>query len=269
MARERSSLLDFVFLSHKREMGEFSTDILHRAKRGYYSIVVENKGHSRINMKEWYVVDTVEGPDELADRLKKGDQEALAALFNLHRERLVRMVGFRMDRRLLGRIDPDDIIQEAYLAALQRLSHYNDESSISPFVWMRMVLMQTMIDIHRHHLGVQMRDADREVGFYGHGYPQTTSASLAMQFVGNITSPSQAAVREEMLLRVEQAVAEMEPLDREVLALRHFEELSNSEVAEVLGIQQKAASIRYVRAIKRLRAVLSQLPDFFGGNHDG
>ena len=211
------------------------------------------------------MVDTVEETGGLAERLKRGDVEALAVLFSQHRERLWRMVGFRMDRRLLGRVDPDDVLQEAYLAAAQRIDHYGNNSSLSPFVWLRMVLMQTLIDIHRHHLGSQMRDANREAVFQGNRYPQTTSASLAFQFAGKFTSPSQAAAREETLMRVEQAVAEMDPLDQEVLALRHFEELTNSEVAEVLGIQQKAASIRYVRAIKRLRAVLSQVPGFLEG----
>lgn len=209
--------------------------------------------------------DATEDTDGLAGRLKQGDREALAVLFSQHRERLWRMVNFRMDRRLLGRVDPDDVLQEAYLAAAARLEHYAADSCFSPFVWLRMLLMQTLTDVHRHHLGTQMRDAGREVAHAGCRYPQATSASLAAQFVGHLTSPSQAAARAEMLGQVEQAIAEMEPLDQEVLALRHFEELSNSEVAEVLGIQQKAASIRYVRAIKRLRAVLSQMPGYFEG----
>jgi RNA polymerase sigma-70 factor (ECF subfamily) len=212
--------------------------------------------------KELSVVDTVEGPDGLTDRMKRGDVEALAAFFARHRERLWRMVSFRMDRRLSGRVDPDDVLQEAYLAAAQRIGNYGKDPSFSPFIWLRIVLMQTLIDIHRHHLGAQMRDADREVRFHGPRYPQTTSVSLVAQFVGKFTSPSQAAAREEMLCRLEQAVSAMDPIDQEVLALRHFEELSNSEVAEVLGIQQKAASIRYVRALKRLRAILSGMPDF-------
>jgi RNA polymerase sigma-70 factor (ECF subfamily) len=173
-----------------------------------------------------------------------------------------------MDRRLFGRVDPDDILQEAYLAAAQRLAHYDTESSWSPFVWLRMVLMQTLVDVHRHHLGTQMRDVDREVGLPVRQYPQATSASLAAQFVGHLTSPSQAAARAEMLSQMEQAISGMDPVDQEVLALRHFEELSNSEVAEVLGIQQKAASIRYVRAIKRLRAIVSQMPGFSEGCPD-
>ena len=214
------------------------------------------------------MTDTLNEPDELACRLRHGDREALATLFAEHRDRLWRMVNFRMDRRLMGRVDPDDVLQEAYLAASSRLDHFGEGSLFSPFVWLRMILMQTLTDVHRHHLGTQMRDADREVGVGACRYPQTTSASLAAQFVGHFTSPSRAAVRAEMLGLVEQAIAAMEPLDQEVLALRHFEELTNSEVAEVLGIQQKAASIRYVRAIKRLRGVLSEVPGFFEGSQD-
>ena len=208
----------------------------------------------------------IEQPDGLAHRLKYGDREALAALFSQYQERLWRMVNFRMDRRLLGRIDADDVLQDAYVAAAERLRHYAGESSASPFVWLRMIVLQTLTDVHRHHLGAQMRDADREVDLRGCRYPLSTTASLAALLVGNMTSPSQAAAREEMLDQVEQVIAAMDPLDREVLALRHFEELGNSEVAEVLGIQQKAASIRYIRALRRLRAILSQTPKLFEGD---
>jgi RNA polymerase sigma-70 factor, ECF subfamily len=211
------------------------------------------------------VADQVDLPDELACRLKHGDRDALAVLFSEHRERLWRMVNFRMDRRLSGRVDPDDVLQEAYLAAAQRLTHYRAESTMSPFVWLRMIVMQTLTDVHRHHLGAQMRSAGREVAVHGWHHPQSTSVSLASLLMGRFTSPSQAAARAEMFDQVEQAIGAMEPLDQEVLALRHFEELANSEVAEVLGIQQKAASIRYVRAIKRLKGVLSQLPGYSEG----
>jgi RNA polymerase sigma-70 factor (ECF subfamily) len=214
------------------------------------------------------MAESVEEPDGLQLRLKHGDREALAALFAEHRDRLWRMVSFRMDRRLAGRIDPDDVLQEAYLAAATRLVHYGADCTLSPFVWLRMVFMQTLTDLHRHHLGTQMRAADREVSYAGPRYGQTTSASLAAQFIGRVTSPSQAAARAELLTQLEQAIGAMDPLDQEVLAMRHFEELSNSEVAEVLGIQQKAASIRYVRAIKRLREVLAQMPGFLEGWQD-
>lgn len=205
-------------------------------------------------------------PDDLLDRFKSGDSEAVAGLFSRHRERLWRTVNFRMDRRLVGRIDADDVLQEAYLAAAQRLRHYVADPSLSPFVWLRMIVMQTLTDMHRHHLGAQMRDAGRELAAPGCRYSQTTTVSLAAQLVGHLTSPSQAAARAETLGQVEEAIADMDTLDQEVLALRHFEELGNSEVAEVLGIQQKAASIRYVRALKRLKTVLSKVPGFFEGD---
>ena len=208
------------------------------------------------------MADTSSQEGELRRRLQGGDEKALAELFSLHRERLWRMVAFRLDRELQARIDPDDVLQEAYLAATQRIGHYDGKSAMSPFVWLRLIVQQTMIDVHRRHIGAQMRDAGREASAHRQGFSQATSISLAAQLVGHLTSPSQAAQRAEMLARLEQALAGMDPIDQEILALRHFEELSNSEVAEVLGIEQKAASIRYVRALRRLKDILSQISGF-------
>ena len=206
--------------------------------------------------------ETAGEPGDLQQRLIDGEPQALAELFLRHRERLWRIVHFRLDRRLAGRIDPEDILQEAYLNAAQRLPHYRDEQLPSPFLWLRMIVTQTMIDLHRRHLGAQMRDARREVSVERHAFPQATSVSLASQLLGHLTSPSQAAMRAEVSDQLEQAIAQMDPIDREILALRHFEELTNNEVAQALNIQVKAASIRYVRALKRLQEVLSQLPGF-------
>lgn len=217
---------------------------------------------------EFLVAETGDQPSGLADRLGRGDQEALAAMFAAHHQRLWRMIHFRMDRRLVGRVDADDVLQEAYLAAAGRLKDYQQSATCTPFVWLRTMTMQTLTDLHRRHLGAQMRDAGREIGRQDLRYPQATSASLAAQFIGHLTSPSQAAVRAEAFGQVEQVIANMDPLDREILALRHFEELTNSEIAEVLGIQQKAASIRYVRALKRLKDILAQIPGLFEGARD-
>ncbi len=200
--------------------------------------------------------------DELLRRLKGGDEHALADAFSHHRERLWRMINFRLDRRLLGRVDADDVLQESYLSASQRIQHFLEEESMSLFIWLRLIASQTLIDVHRRHLGAQMRDANREVSMQGGRHPHATSISLAAQLLGQITSPSQAAVRAEMSVQLEEALDSMEQIDQEVLALRHFEELTNSEVAEVLNIQQKAASIRYVRAVARLKKVLARLPGF-------
>jgi RNA polymerase sigma-70 factor (ECF subfamily) len=202
--------------------------------------------------------------DDLHMRLIDGDPQALAELFSRHRERLWRIVHFRLDQRLAGRIDPEDILQEAYLDAAQRIQHYRDDSPASSFLWLRMIVTQTMIDLHRRHLGAQRRDARREVPVERCAFPQATSMSLASQLLGHLTSPSQAAMRAELSDQLEQVIAQMDPIDREILALRHFEELTNSEVAQTLGIQVKAASIRYVRALKRLQQILSQLPGFRG-----
>jgi RNA polymerase sigma-70 factor, ECF subfamily len=197
---------------------------------------------------------------ELKDRLQRQDESALAELFSGQRDRLLRMVDFRMDERLRTRIWPDDVLQEAYIAASQRINRFAEDGFESPFIWLRMVVHQTLIDLHRRHLGAQMRDAGKEVSLDNKRFSQTTSASMAIQLVGDWTTPTQAAVRSERYEAVKRTIEQMAPMDREILALRHFEELTNGEAAEELGIQPKAASIRYVRALARLRQILSESP---------
>ena len=209
------------------------------------------------------------GMEELDRRLRGGDTQALAELFSRERERLWRIVQFRLAEPLRGRLEPDDVLQEAFLAANQRLKHYADSPATSPFIWVRMILNQTLVDLHRQHLGAQKRDAAREVSLDGAPYAQATSASVAIQLIGAFTSPSGAAARADVLGLVQTAIEQMDPTDREVLALRHFEELSNSEVAETLGIEQKAASIRYIRALRRLKEILAQVPDLSNGGQHG
>ena len=208
------------------------------------------------------------GQDDLQTRLRAGDPQALAELFDAHRQRLWRMANFRMDERLRGRVSPDDIVQETYLAAASRIRHYAEMATASPFVWVRMVMHQTLIDVRRRHLGAKMRDAARDVSLNRRRHTQTTVASLAIHLVGDFTSPSAAAGRAELLDRVRGAIEGMDPIDREILALRHFEELTNTEVAEDLDIQPKAASIRYVRALQRLRAILSGVGGLFDEEAD-
>lgn len=198
---------------------------------------------------------------DIERRLRSGDAEALAELFYIERERLWRVIHFRLADPLRGRLEPDDVLQEAFLAASQRLKHYADSPATSPFIWLRMIVNQTLIDLHRQHLGAQKRDAAREVSIDGAPYVQATSASVAIQLVGAFTSPSGAAARADIHSLVQTAIEQMDSIDREVLALRHFEELTNSEVAETLGIEQKAASIRYIRALRRLKEILAQVPD--------
>jgi RNA polymerase sigma-70 factor (ECF subfamily) len=198
----------------------------------------------------------------LVDRVIHGERPALARLFDHYRDRLWRIINFRIDQRLQGRVDPDDVLQESYLAAEQRIEHFLHDSPQGFFIWLRLIANQTLIDVHRRHLGTQARNAARERSIQGGWTAESTSFSLSFHLLGHLTSPSQAALRAELSEQLNVALHSMGDLDREVLALRHFEELTNTETARVLGLSEQAASARYVRAIARLRKVLEAIPGF-------
>jgi RNA polymerase sigma-70 factor (ECF subfamily) len=195
---------------------------------------------------------------ELVARLRAGDRAALGELFARHRDRLRRMVELRLDHRLAGRVSASDVLQEAYIDALKRVEHYFAKPDQPFFGWLRLVVGQRLSDLHREHLA-RKRDASQEVSL-DRGGAGASSACLAACLLGGLTSPSKAAERNEAFARLEEALNEMDPLDREVLALRHFEELGNAETAELLGIRPAAASKRYVRALARLREILETVP---------
>ncbi len=189
-----------------------------------------------------------------------GDQTSWGTLLTRHEAKLQRMVVFRLDPRLQGRIDPRDVLQEAYLEASEHQVEYLRQSAIPFFLWLRGIVGNTLRELHRHHLGTQMRDAGREVSLYRGAMPGASSAALAAQLLGHATRPSEAAIRAEVKIRLQEALNTMDPLDREVLILRHFEQLSPVETAQVLGIKEKAAGMRYLRALKRLKGILTSLP---------
>ena len=198
---------------------------------------------------------------ELLRRALEGDEPALAALFDGSRDRLRKMIRLRLDRRLSGRVDTSDVLQDAYLDVRRRFAEYARDPSAMPFhLWLRLVAGQRLTDVHRHHLGAQMRDAGCEVSLHRGPFPQASSISLAAQLLGKMTSVSKAAIRAEHKLIVQEALNGMDPIDREVLALRHFEHLSNDETAQVLGLSKSAASNRYIRALRRLKGILSSIP---------
>ncbi|HVK07699.1 MAG TPA: sigma-70 family RNA polymerase sigma factor [Gemmataceae bacterium] len=197
--------------------------------------------------------------DELVRRLREGDPAAAGALFELCRDRLRRMVRLRLDRRLQGRLDPDDVLQEAFLDVQKKAADFAGKPDMPAYLWLRLVTAERLLVLHRHHLGARARDAGREVSLCAGG-PAASTHSLANLLLGRLTSPTQAAVRAERQLRLQEALNGMDPVDREVLALRHFEELSNAEAAAVLGVSKTAASNRYVRALKRLKDMLAAVP---------
>src|SRR6516225_227588 len=195
--------------------------------------------------------------DDLLRRAATGDSAALAKLFSGYQQRLRQMVRLRLDRRLQSRVDPSDVLQEAYIDLADRLPDYARDRPMPTYLWLRLVTGQRLMQVHRYHLGAALRDAGREVSLYRGAFPQASSVSLAAQLLGRLTTASQAAVRAEMQIRLQEALNSMDPLDREVLTLRHFEELSNGETAQVLGIRKSAASNRYIRALKRLKDILA------------
>jgi RNA polymerase sigma-70 factor, ECF subfamily len=195
------------------------------------------------------------------DRVEWGD------FLSGHRDRLRRMVALRLDHRLRGRIDPSDVIQEAFLEATERRPEYARQSDpMPPFLWLRFLTLQRLQLVHRQQLGTRSRDAGREVSIHAGPFPQASSAALAAQLLGRDTRASEVAVRAERKRRLQEALDTMDAIDREVLVLRHFEQLSNGECARVLGLSDSAATKRYLRALKRLKDILSALP---GGEMEG
>jgi RNA polymerase sigma-70 factor (ECF subfamily) len=197
---------------------------------------------------------------QLFDRIRSGDAEAQAELFSRFRDRLRQMVRLRLDPRLQGRLDASDVLQDAYLDYSRRLVEYTANPEVPFYIWLRSLTGQRLMDLHRRHLGAKMRDAGREVSLYRGALPQASSVALAAQLMGKLTSASRAAIRAETQLKVQEALNNMDPLDREVLTLRHFEMLGNDETAQVLGIKKAAASNRYIRALKKLKGILGEPP---------
>jgi len=194
----------------------------------------------------------------LIERARGGDTAAVGEIFARHRDRLRRMVDIRLDRRLQGRIDASDVVQEAHLEVAQRLNEYLADPKLPLFLWLRLVVGERLAKLHRTHLGAQKRDAALEVSIFREALPAASSAALAAHLLGKHTSPTQAAVRAERLIRLQEAINALDPIDREILSLRHFEELSRSEAALALGIEEAAAAKRYVRAMKRLKDLLGE-----------
>lgn len=194
--------------------------------------------------------------DEVLRRAVDGDGHALGSLLTPYRDRLRRMVALRMDRRLQGRIDPSDVIQETFLEASTRLAEYERNPSMPFFLWLRFLAAQKLVTLHRHHLGVRMRNAGQQVPLFPGPQPEPSSAALAARLVAHDLRPSEVAIRAERKVRVQEALDRLRPMDREVLALRHFEQLSRAEIAQVLDVSEAAAAKRYIRALERLREAL-------------
>lgn len=194
--------------------------------------------------------------EALTLQLKEGSQEALSVLFARYSPRLVKIIHFRLDARLASRVSEMDVLQDTYLRAAKRIDHFADASpSLSAFVWLRLLVKQQLSEIYRKHFGAGMRDARKEVSLEAKnaGQKTTSHAMLASRLAAKLKTPSQIIAHHEELDRVEATLDQMSDFDQEMIALRHFEELSNAEAAQVLELEPATARKRYVRAMHRLR----------------
>ncbi len=199
--------------------------------------------------------------DELIAEAKAGSEEALAELFGHYKQHLRRIIAFRLDDRLKGRIDPSDVLQEAYIDLAKRLPEFSEKNGMSLFVWLRLVAHERLLGIHRQHLKIQKRDARKEIRMQQNA-TGVSSVFLAAHLLGRQTSVVAGAIRAEQKAQLEVVLESMDELDREVIALRIFEGLTNGEAAEVLGLTKQTTSKRFMRAIGRLREILDCIPGF-------
>jgi RNA polymerase sigma-70 factor (ECF subfamily) len=193
-----------------------------------------------------------------------GDEAATAELMGRHRQRLERMIALRLNGPLQRRLDASDILQDVYIEASRRLADYEARRPCSFFLWLRMIAGERLIVAYRRHLGTKKRDLGREIPIDAHGVPGADTSSLVFQLQDSLTSPSGVVMRHETEQQVRDVLESLSAEDRTVLVLRHFEHLSNAEVAEVLNINPSTASTRYVRALKRLQIGLSSVTGLVG-----
>lgn len=195
--------------------------------------------------------------EQIVRDLQNEGTEALAKYFSMVQERLRRVVNFRLDYRLSGRVSESDVIQETFVRAAQRIDSFVQKDDMPFFVWLRLEVSQKLHEVHRHHFGAEKRDIRKEIKLAENAADSgRTSMQLAAHIVAQLTSPSRLIERAEQIVMLEKTLNEMNELDREIIALRNFEELSNVETAKILDIEPAAASKRYLRALKRLRQIM-------------
>jgi RNA polymerase sigma-70 factor (ECF subfamily) len=193
---------------------------------------------------------------ELIERAEAGDARAGQQLLARHRKRLRRMVALRMDRRLAARVDPSDVVQETLMDAALRLPDYLRRRPLPFYPWLRQLAFERLVELNRRHVRAQKRSVQREEpGLLE--LPEDSAVELAGQLAGASGSPSQALVREELRGRVQEALARLSAKDRDVLVLRHLEQLSAADCAATLGLTESGFKARHVRALDRLRRLIS------------
>jgi len=195
---------------------------------------------------------------ELLDQIRGGDAEAIERLLARHREPVRRMIGLRLDPAIVQRVDASDVVQEVLIEASKRLQEYIRDPRMPFHLWIRHIARDHIIDAHRRHRQAQKRGVNREQPLAPKGWPDHSSLELAGQLVDQELTPASEAIRRELERRLHSSLQELPDDDREIIFMRHFEQLSNQETAAELKVTEAAASMRYLRAVRRLRDLLSK-----------
>ncbi len=197
---------------------------------------------------------------ELLAKARDGNESALNELMERHRAALRHLVRMRLDRKIQRRVDVSDVVQDVLIEANRRLIDYL-ANPVMPFhLWMRQIARDRIIDAHRRHRQSARRSVDREQPLAVPGNMQQSSIDLAGQLAGDDKSPSMQVLEKEMARHVESAIGELEETDAEVIIMRHYEQLTNQEIAAALDLTEPAASMRYLRAVRRLRELMQSNP---------
>jgi RNA polymerase sigma-70 factor (ECF subfamily) len=195
--------------------------------------------------------------DELLQQAKQGDDSAINHLMDRHRNSLRQLVRMRLDQKIQRRVDVSDVVQEILIEANRRLAKYLEEPLMPFHLWLRQIAQDRIIDAHRRHRASLRRSVDREIGLAAPQGVDASSLQLAAILGDQHLTPAAAALQKEIAARIENAISRLEEKDAEVIILRHYELLSNQEIAKVLKLTEPAASMRYLRAIRRLKDLFS------------
>ena len=201
---------------------------------------------------------------ELLANVKRGENDAVNRLFERHRLSLRQVIQLRLDRQLARRVDASDIVQDVLLEANGRLSDYLAAPQMPFHLWLRHLAKDRIIDMHRQHRGAQRRSLDRERSLVSPQFGDQSAFDLAGQLVGSEPTPAAAGLRKELQSRFLIAIEQLDEEDRDIVLMRHFEQLGNSEAATALGLSTAAAGMRHLRALRKLRAILGERPSLTG-----
>ncbi len=196
---------------------------------------------------------------QLLNDAKEGNADAINLLMDRHRNALRRMVQMRLDQRIQRRIDVSDVVQDVLIEANRRLDDYLNNPAMTFHLWLRHIAKDRIIDAHRRHRVSAKRSVDREQPLVAPAGMDRSTMELAAHVCDRELTPSTAATQKELARRVEQSVSQMGDQDAEIIIMRHYEQLTNQEVAEALGLSEPAASMRYLRAVRRLRSLLDDV----------